>query len=811
MKKTIPKLLTLVCLLVAIMGLSIVTAHAATVTGAISGGNEYRYHEDKTPVPQWGAFTSTKLKYFTRDDTGVTVPAYCMEPSVRSASGDLSYSSTSWSSLSWNQRYAVTLALSYGYGGNYDFYGIHPDCAQLATQAVIWEFVCGYRGTTYPYTLYDTTCANLFHYAGDGVQEAYDILIDRIMGHGVIPSFAVKYRNQLSDANAITLTWDGSQYVGTATDTNGVLPQYAFRAGINGVTVKQRRNVLSVTATKDAAGKLNGYISSDYGYSLDVEGTESVLLEPSNGSGYQACAALTSLPDPVWAYIHFKVNIVEEKGSLTINKVDAETGKALAGVTYRLYDSAGKKVADVTTGADGKAVLADLLQGRYSYQEISALSGYVVDSTKYQINITATALNITAKRTNALAKGSLTINKVDAETGKALAGVTYRLYDSTGEKVADATTGADGKAVFGDLPQGKYSYQEISAPSGYVVDNTKYQIAITATALNITQKRTNTPAKASIEIVKVDADHKTPLQGAGFRLYDTSGKQVAEGNTDVNGKLTFSNLRLGSYTYKEFKAPDGYILDTTAYSAVLNQNGQVLKVTRENIPVKGSIEVLKVDAETKQPLAGVVYRLFAADGNKIADGTTDVTGKVTFSGLRLGKYVYQEIGTVDGYVIDETKYDFSLTTANLNIKVTRENAPAKGSITVRKVDATGTPLAGAELLLETSADGQTWTEVGRVTTDKTGIAKWSDLQTGAQYRVTETKAPAGYTLLTEPLFTGTLDSSNRDVTITACNNAGFALPFTGGTGFTTYILFATLALMAGVCFCKKIEMKEKTK
>ena len=535
MKKTIPKLLTLVCLLVAVMGLSIVTAHAATVTGTVSSGNEYRYHEDKTPVPQWGAFTSTKLKYFTRDDTGVTVPAYCMEPSVRSASGDLSYSSTSWSSLSWNQRYAVTLALSYGYGGNYDFYGIHPDCAQLATQAVIWEFVCGYRGTTYPYTLYDTTCANLFHYAGDGVQEAYDILIDRIMGHGVIPSFAVKYRNQLSDANAITLTWDGSQYVGTATDTNGVLSQYYFRTNISGVTVSQRRNVLTVTATKDAAAKLNGYISSDYGYALDVEGTEAVLLEPSNGSNYQACAALTSLPDPVWAYIHFKVKIVEEKGSLTINKVDAETGKALAGVTYRLYDS-------------------------------------------------------------------------------------------TGEKVADATTGADGKAVFADLPQGKYSYQEISAPSGYVVDNTKYQITITATALNITHKRTN--------------------------------------------------------------------------------------------------------------------------------------------------------------------------------------ALAKGSITVRKLDATGAPLAGAELLLETSADGETWAEVGKITTDNTGIAKWENLKIGVQFRITEVKAPAGYTLLTEPLFAGTLDSSNRDVTITACNNAGFVLPFTGGMGFTTYFLFAALMLCMGVYFCKKLARRK---
>ena len=447
MKKTIPKLLTLVCLLVAVMGLPVVTAHAATVTGTVSSGNEYRYHEDKTPVSQWGPYTSNKLKYFTRNDTGETVPAYCMEPEVRSASGDLQYSSTSWSDLTWNQRYAVTLAMAYGYGGNYGF-NMHPDCAQLATQAVVWEFVCGYRSPVYPYTLYDTTCANLFHYAGDDVAVAYNIIIDRIMSHGVIPSFAVKYRNQLSDANAITLTWDGSQYVGTATDTNGVLSQYAFRAGINGVTVKQRRNVLSVTATKDAAAQLNGYISSDYGYSLDVEGTESVLLEPSNGSGYQACAALTSLPDPVWAYIHFKVNIVEEKGS----------------------------------------------------------------------------------------------------------------------------------------------------------------------------------------------------------------------------------------------------------------------------------------------------------------------------------------------------------------------------ITVRKVDATSAPLAGAELLLETSTDGKNWTEVSKITTDKTGVAKWDDLKIGAQYRVTEVKAPAGYTLMAEPLFTGVLEANSPDITITACNSVGFVLPFTGSTGFTTYFLFAALALMAGVYFCKKSDfMKEKTK
>ena len=92
--------------------------------------------------------------------------------------------------------------------------------------------------------------------------------------------------------------------------------------------------------------------------------------------------------------------------------------------------------------------------------------------------------------------------------------------------------------------------------------------------------------------------------------------------------------------------------------------------------------------------------------------------------------------------------------AYIKIKAVEE----KGSISVRKVDATSAPLAGAELLLETSADGKTWTEVGRVTTDKIGVAKWENLKTGVQYRVTETKAPAGYTLLTEPLFAGVLDS-----------------------------------------------------
>ena len=163
---------------------------------------------------------------------------------------------------------------------------------------------------------------------------------------------------------------------------------------------------------------------------------------------------------------------------------------------------------------------------------------------------------------------------------------------------------------------------------------------------------------------------------------------------------------------------------------------------------------------------------------------------------RMGRY--QAMASYTGVGRDPVK-------AYIKIKAVEE----KGSITVRKVVATGAPLAGAELLLETSADGQAWTEVGKITTDSTGVAKWENLKTGVQYRATETKAPAGYTLLTEPLFTGTLDNNNRDIAITACNNVGFVLPFTGGTGFTTYILLVALMLCMGVYFFKKTDFTKE--
>ena len=266
--------------------------------------------------------------------------------------------------------------------------------------------------------------------------------------------------------------------------------------------------------------------------------------------------------------------------------------------------------------------------------------------------------------------------------------------------------------------------------------------------------------------------------------------------------------------------PDEAVLcwydSTGKYQSLASYTGTGLDPVRAYIKIKatvvdekGSLTINKTDADTGKALAGVTYRLFDSAGNKITDVTTGTDGMAVFSDLPLGSYTYQEISAPSGYVVDNTKYPITITTEALNITETRTNTMTKGSLTVRKVDVTGSPLAGADLLLETSTDGQTWTEVSKLTTDKTGIAQWTDLKIGAQYRLTETKAPAGYTLMTEPLFTGTLDSSNPDVTITACNSADFVLPFTGGNGFIAPIMFAALAAFASVYFCKKSNIKEK--
>ena len=308
---------------------------------------------------------------------------------------------------------------------------------------------------------------------------------------------------------------------------------------------------------------------------------------------------------------------------------------------------------------------------------------------------------------------------------------------------------------------------------------------------------------------------------SAYNFTANSGNGVTftrKGNTlTITATAAAAKNLLGEKTYAATGSafemdPDEAVLcwyDRTArYQAMASYTGVGRDPLRVYIKIraveeKGSLTINKVDAETGKALAGVTYRLYDSSGKNVTDVTTGADGKAVFKDLAQGKYSYQEISAPSGYVVDNTKYQITITSAALNITHKRTNALAKGSITVRKVDATSAPLAGAELLLETSTDGKNWTEVSKITTDKTGVAKWDDLKIGAQYRVTEVKAPAGYTLMAEPLFTGVLEANSPDITITACNSVGFVLPFTGSNGFIAPFMFAALMLCMGVYFCKK--------
>ena len=231
------------------------------------------------------------------------------------------------------------------------------------------------------------------------------------------------------------------------------------------------------------------------------------------------------------------------------------------------------------------------------------------------------------------------------------------------------------------------------------------------------------------------------------------------------GSITDTNGILGRYS---FSCEDA---DLT-----FSKNGDVLTVSAEK-PISDAITI----TATK-------------------DGTTSAGMVVWGDGVWGSPAGIQDVVTYSASVRDPV-------TAYLKIKT----AAIPGRIAVKKVDAEGDPLSGIRFLLESSADQVNWQEVSTAETDADGSVCWENLTADGStyYRVTEVQAAEGMTLLAEPLFVGALDASSHDITITACNNAGFALPFTGGTGLTIYILFAALMLCMGVYFCKKSTMKKE--
>ena len=529
-------------------------------------------------------------------------------------------------------------------------------------------------------------------------------------------------------------------------------------------------------------------------------------------------------------------------GHVRVIKSD-ENGAPLAGVHFKLTDEAGNLIDEGDTGTDGKLLFTMLPIGKYILKETATLNGYTLDETPFSIELVNDGDVVTKEITNSQQTGSIAILKTDADTSSPLAGAHFKLMDFTGKLIKEGDTAADGKLTFTGLTLGTYKLTETAAPVGYVLDSTPITVEVTSAGQTVSKTVTNTRAVGNISILKTDAETNKPLAGVRFKLTDSTGKLISEAVTGTEGKITFTGMALGAYTLTETEAPEGYALDSTPIPVELTEHGKTVEISVKNTPSRGNLKLIKKDAYENKPLAGAVYQLMDESGKKLAEGTANENGEIVFENLLYGNYRVQEITAPKGYKVDERAYTVSVPTENGTQTVTDLRRP--GTLEVKKQDEKGKPLAGASFLLEYSSNnGTTWTPVtnrsgenvtaggctssslsnGQLTTDSTGSVSFTGLRADGTilYRLTETKAPAGYSLIGTELYKGTLpietqktnieDSETVDgktycysLYVTATDDPTYRLPETGGRGFDLLPLFMPICAIPLIIYLKRKE------
>ncbi len=256
--------------------------------------------------------------------------------------------------------------------------------------------------------------------------------------------------------------------------------------------------------------------------------------------------------------------------------------------------------------------------------------------------MTVATANVTLN-TPAPSEGTIRITKTDSVTGAALSGVWFYLYDSTGNFHSSNYTDSNGQLEFTVSP-GQYSYREAQAVAGYILDDTRYPVTVTAGQTKEISVTNDPIQTSSMEITKLDAETGQPLQGVTIGLYDSNGTLLKSTQTDPNGVALFMGLELGSYKYGEIEALPGYVLDTTLHDIEVPEGNLNYTATLYNDPLTGVVNITKVDA-AGNTLAGAEFELMQLNNNGefevIETAITDSSGKASFTGLGLYGQVYR--------------------------------------------------------------------------------------------------------------------------------------------------------------------------
>ena len=529
------------------------------------------------------------------------------------------------------------------------------------------------------------------------------------------------------------------------------------------------------------------------------------------------------------AWYHLDVNdMKDDPGYIEVKKSDP-SGKALAGASFTATNQeTGDKYTIGPTNSSGYAKSGELPLGTYKVVETVFPDGYKASGeTSWTVTLTKDTPNmtITIQAVNELITGSLQIQKA-TNTGKNLSGWSFGVYTDTActKPIAGSpfTTGTNGTVTVNGLVPGTYYVKELSGSTDFwVADNGVKSVKVTGG--NTAAVTVNNTHYGYAEIIKATNTGKN-LGGWKFSIYsDAACTKPVDGSpftTDDNGKIKVKLLP-GTYYIREVdesKQHPDWVYDTTVKTVTVAA-GEIKSVTFTNTQYgKGKIIKSMPDGGS---VAGWIFEVYRASDNKLVGTyTTGADGSITTDYLLPGKYVVKEIIEEDSLYRCESENPLTVTiAAGQTAEVHFANRLKPGEISILKVNQKCEPLAGAEFLLEWSADGVAWKPVtftdspyvtegtctsagltnGRLTSDENGLVTFTGLHPQRLYRLTETAAPDGYQLLTSPAYEGGLSIENKlTVTLTVVNCPVYELPQTGSAALLLMQMIGAWSMGASI-------------
>lgn len=246
---------------------------------------------------------------------------------------------------------------------------------------------------------------------------------------------------------------------------------------------------------------------------------------------------------------------------LVIEKTNSRTGDPIEGVEFLVTKFNGEQIGYYETDESSLIVIEGLEEGTYLVKETKEAKGYKLDSEAKEVEIKD------GKRTTLKVENdpmsSVLIHKIDSVTGEGIPGVKFLLYDSDNEPIGQFETDDEGYIwIRKELPEGKYKLRELEPAEGYISDNSEKTFYVQKGRTTEIEWE-NTPEVGQIVITKRSSEFNeltglpagSPLSGAVFEIYNTTGNLVDKISSGSNGVAASKGLPVGVYTIKEVSAP----------------------------------------------------------------------------------------------------------------------------------------------------------------------------------------------------------------------------------------------------------------